>query len=117
MVAMSASFIATAPYRASAGPFLVRGRFRSRPSAAGAQQRVPAGALDERADRGAVQPDDQVALPMAGHGPVVGLGGPLAENDVGADVSTGRVGRAGARHPQRSSGTQTRDQLAPQPWM
>jgi hypothetical protein len=34
-----------------------------------------AGALDQRADRRAVKPDDQIALPMAGDGTVVGLGG------------------------------------------
>ena len=39
----------------------------------------PGGALDQGGDRaGAVGADDQVAFPVAGHGPVVGLGGTLA---------------------------------------
>ena len=41
------------------------------------------GALDQRADRRAVQAEDQIALPVPGHGPVLGLGGPLADQDLG----------------------------------
>jgi hypothetical protein len=38
------------------------------------QHREPGGALDERADRGLVEPDDQVAFPVARYSPVVDFG-------------------------------------------
>ena len=51
------------------------------------QQGVAAGAFDDGADRGPVQPDDEVALPVPGDRSVFGLGWPLAEHDVGGDVT------------------------------
>jgi hypothetical protein len=39
------------------------------------QHREPCRALDERADRRAAQPEDQIALPMARNGAVLGFGG------------------------------------------
>ena len=76
------------------------------------QHREPGGALDERADRGAVEPDDEVAFPVAGHGPVVGLGGPLADQDLGGDERSCRAPGARPRHPQRAPGAQAGDELA-----
>ena len=38
----------------------------------------PGGPFDERADGGAVEADDEIALPVAGDGPVVGFGWALA---------------------------------------
>jgi len=38
----------------------------------------PGGPFDEGADGGAVEADDEVALPVAGYGPVVGFGWSLA---------------------------------------
>ena len=56
-------------------------------------------------------PDDQVALPVAGDGTVLGLGGPLAEDDVGGDVPLRLVPRPGSRLAQRPAGAQAGDQL------
>ena len=48
----------------------------------GEQDRVAGGAFHERADGAFVgAPADQVALPMAGHGPVGDLGGPFVDHD------------------------------------
>ena len=69
-------------------------------------------ALDQRADRGALEPDEQVAFPVAGHGPVVGLGGPFADHHLGRDVRPGLLAGPGPGNPQRPSGAQARDQLA-----
>jgi len=45
------------------------------------QQHVTGGALDQGADRRpAVLADQEIAFPVAGHGPVIGLGGPLADH-------------------------------------
>ena len=66
IVAAIASRTASAPWPASAGPFLTRGCVAVAVHARQVQQhREPGGALDERADRGAVEPDDQVAFPVA----------------------------------------------------
>ena len=43
------------------------------------------GPFDEGADGGAVEADDEVALPVAGYGPVVGFGWPLTDEDLVAD--------------------------------
>ena len=69
-------------------------------------------AFDERADRRAFQPDDQVALPVPGDGAVLGLGGPFADHHLGGDVRPGLALGPGARDAQRPAGAQTGDQLA-----
>ena len=43
------------------------------------EHREPGRAFDQRADRGTLQTDDQVAFPVSGDGAVVGLGGSLAD--------------------------------------
>jgi hypothetical protein len=43
------------------------------------QQHLAAGALDQGPDRAGPAAEDQVAFPMAGHGPVSRLGGSLAD--------------------------------------
>jgi len=50
------------------------------------QHRELGRSFDQRADRGALQPDDQIAFPMPGHCPVVGLGGALADHHLGRDM-------------------------------
>src|SRR5207248_7621349 len=76
------------------------------------QQREAGAALDQRPDRGALEAQDQVTLAMAGHGTVVGLGGPLADHHLGADeLLAARLG-AWARDAERPSGPQTGDELA-----
>src|SRR6266508_3767490 len=74
----------------------------------------PGRALDERADRGAAEPEDQVAFPMAGHGPVGRLGGPLADHDLRPHEALAAFTRASARHPQRAPRAQAGRQLAAQ---
>src|SRR5437763_6770013 len=76
------------------------------------QHREAGGALDERPDRRAVEPQDQVALPVAGDGPLVGLGRPLTDHYLGADELLAARLRARTRHPQRPPGPQTADELA-----
>src|SRR6266511_3915162 len=75
------------------------------------QHREAGAALDERPDRRAVEPEDQIALPVAGDGPVVGLGRPLADHHLGADELLAARLRARPRHPQRAPGPQTGDEL------
>jgi len=49
------------------------------------QHREPGGTLDEGADRGAAQPEDQIPFPVAGNGTVRGLLGPSVDPHLGAD--------------------------------
>src|SRR5438046_2876009 len=76
------------------------------------QHREAGGALDERPGRRAVEPQDQVALPVAGDGPVVGLGRPLTDHHLGADELLAARLRARTRHSQRAPGAETGDELA-----
>lgn len=78
------------------------------------QHREPNSALYQYSHSGAVEPDDQVYLPMAGHGPVFDFGGTLADHDILADVRLRFGLHSGARHAQRPSGTQVSHQLTPQ---
>ena len=76
------------------------------------QHREPGRALDQRADRGALQADEQVAFPVPGDGSVLGLGGPFADHHLGRDVRPGLLAGPGPRDPQRPPGAQAGDQLA-----
>src|SRR6266540_53575 len=76
------------------------------------QHRETGRALDERPDRRAVEAQDQIALPVAGDGPIVGLGRPLADHHLGADELLAARLRASARYAQRAPGPQTGDELA-----
>ena len=78
------------------------------------QHREPGGALDERADRRAVETDDEVALPVAGHRSIVGLGGSLADHHLRADELLAPPRGARPGDAQRPPGAQTGDQLAAQ---
>ena len=70
------------------------------------EHRVAAGALDERGDRGGVAlADQQIALPVAGHGAVVGLGRALGDVDHVGDAVLALAGLA-ARLAQRPPGPQ-----------
>ncbi len=78
------------------------------------------GAFDEGADRrSAVLADDQVALPVAGDGPVFGLGGTFADHAQGARRRGCRlrVCRWGLRRvrPERSARAGSR-RSSPRPW-
>jgi hypothetical protein len=75
------------------------------------QKRGSAAALDNGADCRPARPDDQVPFPVAGDGSVLGLGGALAQDDIGGDVSLRLVPRPGPRFSQRPARAQTRDQF------
>src|SRR5512135_77235 len=75
------------------------------------QERGPAAALDERADRGPARSDDQIALPMPRDRTIGGFGRALAEDDIRGDMPLRLVPRSGSRFPQRPATAQARDQL------
>ena len=50
------------------------------------EHREPGGAVDDGADRGAFQPDDEVAFPVARDGAVVGFGWTFADHHLGCHV-------------------------------
>ena len=70
--------------------------------------------LDQRADRRAVQAQDQVALPVARDSPVIGLGWTFADHDLRSDEGFAAACGTGARNPERPSGAQTGRQFLPQ---
>jgi hypothetical protein len=62
--------------------------FADRPCLEVEQQHQPGGALDERAHRAAsTRAQDEVAFPVARHGTVVDLGGPLGDHDHPRDTA------------------------------
>ena len=75
------------------------------------QHREPGGALNQRPDRGTPKSDDQVTFPVSWHCPVVGLGGALADHDLGADEGAAPLPGPCPRDPQSSPGSQTRHKL------
>ncbi|RDI13052.1 hypothetical protein DEU38_1352 [Rhodococcus sp. AG1013] len=78
------------------------------------EHHVAGGAFDEGADRGlVVLPDDQIPLPMPGHGPVVDLGGALADQDHGGRHPLHPL-RPAAPPANRPSSTQDSSDLAVQ---
>ena len=77
------------------------------------QHREPRRALDQRADRRAPEPEDEVTFPVPGHGTVLRLGGTLTdEHLLGDEVLP--APRPTARDPQRTTGAQARRQLTAQ---
>ena len=65
------------------------------------QHREARGALDERADRRAAEPEDEVPFPVARHRPVGGLRRTLADHDLGRDEALAPPAQARPRHTQR----------------
>ena len=76
------------------------------------QHRESGGAFDQCADRGAAKADDEVAFPVSRNRSVLGLGGPLADHDVGAYKRLAATTAASPRHAQRPPGAQAGRQLA-----
>jgi hypothetical protein len=107
-----ASRTAAAPWPASAGPFLALGAAVALHRRQVQQHNDTAGALDQRADRRAVEAEDQIALPVAGHRAIGGLGGPLADHHLIADKALAAAGGAGVGDTQRPAGAQAGGQLA-----
>jgi len=108
-----ASLTASAPWPASGGPFLALGL----PWSAMRQVQKhgePGGPFDESADGGAVEANDEVALPVAGYGPVVGFGRSLADEDLVADEALGACTGTRPRDTKRTSGAQTGGELTTQ---
>src|SRR4029453_11884139 len=78
----------------------------------GDQHREGVRGLDERAERGALQAEEQIAFPVAGHGSVFGLGGPFADHYLGRHVRPGLLPGPGSWDPKRPAGPQACDELA-----
>src|SRR5699024_9937100 len=76
------------------------------------QQGGAAAAFDEGADRRPTGPDDQIALPMSVHRPVIGLGRTLGQDHISGDMPLRLVARTSPRCSQRPTGAQTGDQFA-----
>ena len=110
IAAAIASRTASAPCPVTGGPFLTR-RLAVLGRREVQQHREAGRALHQRADRGAVSPEDQIALPVTRDGPVLGLGGPLADHDLLADEVLAAL-RASPRDAQRPPGPQARDELS-----
>ena len=69
------------------------------------QHRVAGGAFDERGDRGLVGlAHDQVAFPVAGHRPVLDLGGAVADHDHRVDEPVGALIGGTVRFAARPAG-------------
>jgi hypothetical protein len=78
------------------------------------QHHVAGAALDQRPDGGALESEDQVAFPVAGHSAIRGLGRPLANHDLGPHEGLAASARAGSRYPQRPARAQAGGQLTAQ---
>src|SRR5207302_3012416 len=70
------------------------------------QHGEPGSPFDKGADGGAIEANDEVALPVAGYGPVVGFGWALADEDLVADEARATPTSAGPRDAERASGAQ-----------
>ena len=79
------------------------------------QHREPGGTLNEGADRRATQPEDEIAFPVPGNGPVVCLSRSLGDHDLGVNERLPSGTPASSRHPQRASRPKARRQLPTQP--
>lgn len=76
------------------------------------QRREPRGALDEGADRGAAQVDEQVASPVSGNNSVLDLVGALIAHHLRCDVRPGLLTCPCPEDSQRPPGAQAGDQLS-----
>ena len=112
IAAAIASRTCSAPCPVTGGPFLTLGAGAVLVGWQMQQHHEATGPLDERADRGAIGPEDQVALPVAGDGAVGRLGGPLADHDLLADEALAASSGASARDAQRPAGPQAGDELS-----
>ncbi len=77
-----------------------------------AEQREAGGPLDERADRRPLEPDDEVAFPVAGNRPIFRLGRPFADEDLRGHELLAAPAGAGPRDPQCPPRSQAGDKLA-----
>ena len=78
------------------------------------QHREPRRALHQRADRGTVQPEDEIPFPVTRHCPVAHFCWALADHNLRYDESLAPTADARPWDPQRTPGAQTGRQLAAQ---
>src|SRR5271155_5183582 len=78
------------------------------------QHREPALALYQSPDRRPVHTEDQVALPVNRHSPVITLSRPLADQQLVSHEAPVALRRPISRSPQRSTGPKTSGQLPAQ---
>src|ERR1019366_8902371 len=77
------------------------------------EDREPGGAFNQRADRRAVQAEDEIAFPMTGNRSIRDLRRPLADHDLGGDEVLAAAG-ANSRNAKGAAGAQTRGQVPSQ---
>ena len=78
------------------------------------QHREARRALDERADRRTVQPQNEIALPVSRYCPVGRLGRTLADHDLRRDEALAALAHARPRRSQRPASSQARRQFTAQ---
>src|SRR5690554_5901170 len=101
-----ASRTASAPWPASGGPFLTRGP-SPWPSIRGSHSSIVKRVVrSTRVPIAGLEPEYQVAFPVAGHYPVSDLGWPLGDHDLGSDELLAPLGGSGTGNPQRPAGPQ-----------
>jgi hypothetical protein len=75
------------------------------------QHREPTVALDQRADRAALQTNQKIPLPMTWYGAISDLGWTLADQRLRGDMGPRLLPGPRPRHPQRPTPAQAADQL------
>lgn len=78
------------------------------------QHREPCRALHQRVDRGTTQPEDEIALPVTRHGPVLGFHRTLADQNLRRDEGFASPVGSCPRHPQGAPRPQASGQLKSQ---
>ncbi len=78
------------------------------------QEREAAGPLHERADGGALEAENEIALPMPRHRAILHLGRTLADQNLGGDEVLAGAPGPGARHAERPPRAQARGEFSAQ---
>jgi hypothetical protein len=78
------------------------------------QHREPRGPFDEGADGGAVEAEDEVALPVTWYGPVIGFGWPLTDEDLVVDEALTPCASARPRDAERATSAEASREFTPQ---
>src|SRR5712692_3026569 len=76
------------------------------------QHREPRGALDQRADRRPVEPDDQIPFPVSRDSTILDLSGAGADHDLRGDEAGTALPGPSTRHTQGSTSPQARDEFS-----
>ncbi len=75
------------------------------------QHGEPAAALDQCADRTALQPNQEITLPMSGNSAIIDLKWAVADQRLRSDMSPRLGPRPCPRHPQGPASAQATDQI------